>query len=87
MTQKGELIQKITEYSFACLDMNLYLDNHPDDVNAVNMYITLSNKLNSYIASYERKYGALSNFGTSSSKMPSSWIDCPWPWEKEFNNH
>lgn len=86
MSDKRSLIVKITELSFACLDLNLYLDSHPEDTNAINMHNNLSGKLNQAISSYEKKYGALTNFGTSNSKQPSSWIDEPWPWEREFNN-
>lgn len=86
MNAKRDLILEITKLSFACLDMNLYLDTHTDDTNAINMYINLSNKLRQSINSYEKRYGALTNFGTSASKQPSSWTDEPWPWEREFNN-
>ncbi|MFI3210313.1 MAG: spore coat protein CotJB [Peptostreptococcaceae bacterium] len=86
MTNKGELIQKITEYTFACDDMNLYLDTHPDDTKALNMYVSLCNKLNQYTDSYEKKYGPIRNFGNTKSKQPTLWVDSPWPWEPNFNN-
>lgn len=86
MSDKRGLIVKITELSFACVDLNLYLDNHPEDTNAVNMFNNLSSKLNQAISSYEKKYGPLTSFGTSNSKQPSLWVDEPWPWEREFNN-
>ena len=41
-----EIILKIQELSFACVDLNLYLDTHPDDANAVNMYNSFSKQLN-----------------------------------------
>ena len=35
---RGEQIVKIQELCFACVDLNLYLDNHPEDKNAVCLY-------------------------------------------------
>ena len=43
---RSEIILKIQELSFACVDLNLYLDTHPDDANAVNMYNSFSKQLN-----------------------------------------
>ena len=66
-----EIILKIQELSFACVDLNLYLDTHPDDANAVNMYNSFSKQLNEAIRNYECKYGPLTNFGYGKS-------GCPW---------
>ena len=46
---RSEIILKIQELSFACVDLNLYLDTHPDDANAVNMYNSFSKQLNEAI--------------------------------------
>ena len=35
---RQDLLNKVQELSFAALDMNLYLDNHPDDKKAINTY-------------------------------------------------
>ena len=43
---KSDLILKIQELTFACVDLNLYLDNHPDDTCAINMYNSFSKQLN-----------------------------------------
>ena len=65
-----EIILKIQELSFACVDLNLYLDTHPDDANAVNMYNSFTKQLNEAI----RKSGC-----------PWQWVEQPWPWDREFN--
>ena len=78
-SSRAELMRKIQETSFACVDMNLYLDNHPDDKNAINTY----NSLCRY--AYENKYGPLTNFGYAPSRCPWQWADQPWPWDREFN--
>nr|WP_294570908.1 spore coat protein CotJB [uncultured Romboutsia sp.] len=84
-SHKSSMILKIQELSFACVDLNLYLDNHPDDANAVSMYNSFSKQLNEAIRNYECKYGPLTNFGYGKSSCPWQWVEQPWPWDREFN--
>lgn len=81
---KSEQLKNISELGFACVDLNLYLDNHPEDKNAVCLYNSLSQQYKEAIRSYEKKFGPLLNFGHSNFSCPSDWIDEPWPWQKEF---
>lgn len=81
---RAEQIRKIQEICFACVDLNLYLDTHPCDKNAINIYNSFSSQLENAIATYEKCYGPLMNFGHSTSSCPWQWIDDPWPWQREF---
>ncbi len=81
---RAEQIRKIQELGFACVDLNLYIDTHPDDENAINIYNSLACQLENAIKNYEKKYGPLMNFGFGKSSCPWQWIDEPWPWQKEF---
>ena len=84
-SNKSDIILKIQELTFACVDLNLYLDNHPDDTCAINMYNSFSKQLNEVIRNYESKYGPLTNFGYAPSQYPWQWVCDPWPWDREFN--
>ena len=84
-SSRAELMRKVQETSFACVDMNLYLDNHPDDTNAINTYNSLCNQFAQARYAYENKYGPLTNFGYAPSRCPWQWADQPWPWDREFN--
>ncbi len=80
-----EYIEKIQQLGFACVDLNLYLDNNPDDLNAINLYNSLHQQYMQIMKSYEKKYGALTNFGHSSSDCSCfKWVEEPWPWQKSF---
>lgn len=79
-----ELLTKIHEAGFACLDMNLYLDTHPEDKNAIKTYNMLSAQFNQFKCMYESKYGPLTNFGYAPGKYPWQWVNEPWPWDNEF---
>ena len=79
------LLEKVMQYNFAITDLNLYLDTHPDDACAVNMYNSFTKQLNEAIRNYECKYGPLTNFGYGKSGCPWQWVEQPWPWDREFN--
>ncbi|MDP4145182.1 MAG: spore coat protein CotJB [Bacillota bacterium] len=78
---REELVKKMQELTFAAVDLNLYLDNHPDNREALGIYNKIYKELTDVKKIYEMKYGALSNFGCSPSQCPWTWIDEPWPWE------
>jgi len=81
---RSELIQKIMETIFASVEINLYLDTHPEDQNAIKIYNSLVCQFKQAKADYESKYGPLTNFGYGQSQYPWQWICEPWPWDNEF---
>jgi spore coat protein JB len=70
------------QLDFFLLDLNLYLDTHPNDDKAIqdfNIYVEKARKLRS---EYEKLFGPLiSTFSESSN--PWHWIQYQWPWERE----
>lgn len=79
------LMLKIQELSFACVDMNLYLDNNPEDKKAIDTYNSLSAQFAQARCAYESKYGPLTNFGYAPSAYPWQWVCEPWPWDRTNN--
>lgn len=81
---RDELLQKIMEFDFYIIDLHLYLNTHPDDNEAIQMYNAAILQNRSLRAEYSQKYGMLmSNFCVSAT--PWQWIDGPWPWQKDAN--
>lgn len=78
---REELMDTIHQLKFAAVDLNLYLDTHPDCKPALTDYNNITSDLKAVIAVYEKKYAPLTNFGGAESKHPWSWVDEPWPWE------
>lgn len=74
------LLEKIGEARFACVELRLYLDTHPDDAMAKADYLAYSIKLQQLIERYEQQYGPLMNFGQSPTEA-GSWVFQKWPWE------
>ena len=77
---KCELLNRISEVQFVCVELNLYLDTHPDDDAARRDYLTYSKLLTGLIAEYEAEYGPLLGFGHSPTEA-GCWVCSRWPWE------
>ena len=76
---------ELQQLSFALVDLNLYLDTHPQNQQAAEDFNTLFQKYWEAKTLYESKYGPLTNFGYSPASYPYAWVNCPWPWEKAAN--
>ena len=74
------LLQKIGEARFACVELRLYLNTHPDDATAKADYLAYADKLQQLIGRYEQQYGPLLSFGQSATDA-GSWVCQKWPWE------
>lgn len=74
------LLKRIAQLRFVGVDLNLYLDTHPTDRNALDAYNYFSKELNECLSEYEMKFGPLINFGQQQSGYPWQWNMMPWPW-------
>ncbi len=77
-----KLLKEISMVDFAIVDLNEYLDTHPDDVDAVayiKQYLTILRRLKEEYASL---YGPLNIYdaGFNDSKE-WKWARMPLPWE------
>jgi len=77
------LLRRIQEMEFVAVELNLYLDTHPCDQEAINDYNCAVEMLTKYKKEYEKMYGPLLNFGYGgySDKQKWQWATTPWPWE------
>lgn len=76
-----ELMNNIRKFQFYAIELNLYLDNFPNNKEAREDYQEISKKLDKLINQYECEYGTIRNFGSAYIENPSSWVNQPWPWE------
>lgn len=83
MTERATLLQRIQAYSFALVDLGMYLDTHPYDKNALacfEKYNVIQQQLN---AEFSAKYGPLTMQEADTSER-WNWVDDPWPWERAY---
>lgn len=76
-----QLLEQLQAIDFVLVELNLYLDTHPDDRGALQQFnenVRLRWKLAN---EFEQCYGPLMNLGRSYSGYPWQWNDTPWPWQ------
>ncbi|HOJ10076.1 MAG TPA: spore coat protein CotJB [Clostridiales bacterium] len=81
---KQSLLKKIMELDFVAVDLQLYLNTHPCDKEALCKFNTIVNQAHMLRQEYERLYGPLCSY-RSPSRYPWQWINNPWPWNYCFN--
>lgn len=79
-TKREELLLDIIELSFAIVDLNLYLDLHPNDEKLLKKFKSLVEKSCQKEMEYVSLYGPLELIDVESSDK-FDWIKDPWPWE------
>ena len=76
------MLYEIMKYDFVLVDLQLYLDNHPNCTAALEDFNEFSHISKELKERYHEMYGPLMNFGCMDSEIPWQWINDPWPWEK-----
>jgi len=84
MMNRNELLKQLTALDFMLVDLQLYLDTHPYDRDALMKYNAALMQADMLRNAYERMHGPLTSF-RSPSGYPWQWINNPWPWTYEFN--
>lgn len=79
MNEQAEMLTYIDAYGFAAHELNLYLDNNPNDRTAIELFKEYTKQKDQILNQYEQKYGPL--FVDASTTYPWAWNESPWPWE------
>lgn len=75
------LKRRINSLAFACWELHLFLDSHPENCEAAQKMTEYKSMIDKLTAEYEEKYGML--FETSQNTSRWQWINGAWPWEVE----
>lgn len=75
MTDRDKMLRALSAADFAAWEMHLYLDTHPDDREALEIYEEYKEKAAQCRAVFEERFGALSGAGGC------EWVRDPWPWQ------
>lgn len=78
---QAECLRELQELDFVLLELNLYMDTHPYDKQALEQFNCLSKTRRKLVRRYEKCFGPLYNFGLSKNRIPDGWSKGPWPWE------
>ena len=80
-SEQDELLLNVNELSFARHEMNLLLDNKPNDKNALNKFNRFREMENKARNNYDRRYGPLDITSNDMENIPFAWENTKWPWE------
>ncbi|MFC5529341.1 spore coat protein CotJB [Cohnella yongneupensis] len=74
-------LEELQVVDFALVELTLYLDTHPTDMQAVQQFNQLAQRRQQLASEFEMKHGPLMQYGHSYSRFPWQWVDTPWPWQ------
>ena len=77
-SRRAELLKEIMSLDFALTELQLYLNNHPEDEKALCLYKKYAKELKELKDGYQKVYGPLTK------EFPCNkwrWLEEPWPWE------
>jgi spore coat protein JB len=75
------LMEQLQTVDFILVELTLYLDTHPNDLEAINQFNHYVNERKKIKKAFESQFGPLMQFGNSYSGYPWNWKDTPWPWQ------
>jgi spore coat protein JB len=74
-------LEDLQKVDFVLVELKLYLDTHPTDMQAIQRYNQLVQRRQQLCYAFELRYGPLKHFGNSFSRFPWQWPETPWPWQ------
>jgi spore coat protein JB len=79
--EKDAMLEQWQQYNFALTDLDLYLDTHPSDSNALNLYNKYLEIEKQIEDKYESMYGPITLESNYVARNDWNWKNNPWPWE------
>ena len=75
-------MRKLQSAKFALLELHLYLDTHPEDLEMLAAYRKAMAKYELALDEYTENFGAVEWL----SAPGVEWLQNPWPWDAEVCN-
>lgn len=77
-------LSEVQVLAFAVQELALYLDTHPEDTEALELYRQYQQLYQKVSQAYEREKRPLSHAAPGQGDT-YAWLDDPWPWEYAAN--
>ena len=84
-TERQKLLNEISKIDFVLKELNLYLDTHPYDQQAMASFRQYNALKNSLVKDYTEKYGPLVLSCVDMDSRECKWAIQDWPWEGGYN--
>ena len=82
MTKREAAMRKLQSAKFVLLDLHLYLDTHPEDLEMLAAYKKAAAKYELALDEYTEQFGGVQWLRTPGVE----WLKNPWPWDSEVCN-
>ena len=79
--ERETLLYQVMQYKFALIELNLYLDTHPNDTEMIKLFNQYQDIEKQMCDKYESMYGPLTTDSNNLNENRWEWINSPWPWE------
>ncbi len=79
MNDRNALMKEIMAYTFAAHEWNLYLNTHPTDRMALEMFRRMADKAAELKKRYAEKFGPIVAEDVENAHE-WTWVCDPWPW-------
>lgn len=79
--ERKKLLREIGKIDFVLLELNLYLDTHPFDQQAIEKYKKFVAVKKVRCQEYEEKFGPLKLPPSTCDSREWKWATQDWPWE------
>lgn len=76
-----KLFLEFSKMAFAAHELNLYLDNFPNDSSIIRLFNDYREKANMLGQEYQKKYDAITITDSIQNTTPFVWESEKWPWE------
>lgn len=84
-TEKEQYLLDLNQVQFAMHDINLYLDNCPNDSMMLKEFNKNRELYLQLLEEYENRFGPINVSSNSLNTSPWMWNKEPWPWEGSDN--
>ncbi len=82
LNEREMLLRKLSGAMFAAFEMQLFLDTHKNNKEALKSFKEYTLEAEKLKSEYERNFGPLTPQDTYGD-LTYRWVNAPWPWETE----
>ena len=82
--QQRDMLQQVQVADFVVVELQLYLDTHPNDLEAVTQWREATKRAKHVRNQYEKQFGPLNMHSVPSKELLEAgwrWSQPPWPWQ------
>lgn len=80
--EKERMLFDVNKYSFAMIELGFYLDNFPNDREALRRFNEFRREYVKAKEAYENRFGALTIASNQLEREPWNWVQTTAPWKR-----